>query len=111
MKRVKEILGLPPDEHFYVPDDVAEMYRAAGSAAWASAAARHAYVSGVRATPIARRSTALPRRHRSPGLGEEPPRVEARRRADRHARGNGRHPQRRGRRHPSDALGRRRPPR
>ncbi|MCZ7531107.1 MAG: transketolase [Acidimicrobiia bacterium] len=31
VKRVKEILGLPPDEHFYVPDDVAEMYRAAGS--------------------------------------------------------------------------------
>ncbi len=27
----KEILGLPPDETFFVPDDVAELYRAAGS--------------------------------------------------------------------------------
>ena len=26
----KEILGLPPDEHFYVPDDVLAMYREAG---------------------------------------------------------------------------------
>ncbi|MFP3901077.1 MAG: transketolase [Acidimicrobiia bacterium] len=28
--RTKEILGLPPDETFWVPDDVAEMYREAG---------------------------------------------------------------------------------
>src|SRR5690606_5660930 len=28
--RTKEILGLPPDETFWVPDDVAELYRAAG---------------------------------------------------------------------------------
>src|SRR5207342_1444071 len=28
--KVKEILGLPPDQDFYVPDDVLEYYRAAG---------------------------------------------------------------------------------
>lgn len=28
--RTKEILGLPPDETFWVPDDVAELYRTAG---------------------------------------------------------------------------------
>ncbi|HEX6238987.1 MAG TPA: transketolase [Acidimicrobiales bacterium] len=28
--RTKEILGLPPDQSFWVPDDVAEMYRQAG---------------------------------------------------------------------------------
>jgi transketolase len=28
--RTKEILGLPPDQQFWVPDDVAELYRAAG---------------------------------------------------------------------------------
>nr|MBA3302391.1 transketolase [Acidimicrobiia bacterium] len=27
----KELMGLPPDETFWVPDDVAELYRAAGS--------------------------------------------------------------------------------
>jgi transketolase len=27
----KEILGLPPDEHFWVPDDVLDLYRTAGS--------------------------------------------------------------------------------
>ena len=47
---VKELCGLPPDEHFSVPDDVLEMYRAAGRrgealrTAWS---ARHA----VAATP------------------------------------------------------------
>lgn len=30
VRRVKEILDLPPDEHFYVPDDVRDYYRAAG---------------------------------------------------------------------------------
>jgi transketolase len=28
--RVKELLGLPPDKDFYVPDDVLELYRTAG---------------------------------------------------------------------------------
>lgn len=31
IRRTKEVMGLPPDEHFYVPDDVLAMYRAAGS--------------------------------------------------------------------------------
>ncbi|HEV3496846.1 MAG TPA: transketolase [Actinomycetes bacterium] len=30
VRRTKEILGLPPDETFWVPDDVAELYRSAG---------------------------------------------------------------------------------
>ncbi|HEX6421097.1 MAG TPA: transketolase [Acidimicrobiales bacterium] len=30
IRTTKEILGLPPDEAFWVPDDVAELYRAAG---------------------------------------------------------------------------------
>jgi transketolase len=30
VRRTKEILGLPPDETFWVPDDVLELYRAAG---------------------------------------------------------------------------------
>jgi transketolase len=30
VRATKEILGLPPDEHFYVPDDVLAMYREAG---------------------------------------------------------------------------------
>ncbi|MGZ8735209.1 MAG: transketolase family protein, partial [Acidimicrobiia bacterium] len=30
VRAVKEILGMPPDEHFWVPDDVLEHYRAAG---------------------------------------------------------------------------------
>ncbi|MCU1457345.1 MAG: transketolase [Actinomycetia bacterium] len=30
VKVVKEILGLPPEEHFWVPDDVLRMYREAG---------------------------------------------------------------------------------
>jgi transketolase len=31
VRAVKEILGLPPDEHFFVPDDVLEYYRTAGA--------------------------------------------------------------------------------
>ena len=30
VRAVKEILGLPPDEHFFVPDDVLDFYRGAG---------------------------------------------------------------------------------
>ncbi|MGZ6927369.1 MAG: transketolase [Acidimicrobiia bacterium] len=30
IREVKELLGLPPDEQFFVPDDVLELYRAAG---------------------------------------------------------------------------------
>ena len=30
IRRTKEILGLPPDESFWVPDEVLDMYRAAG---------------------------------------------------------------------------------
>ena len=30
VRAVKEILDMPPDEHFWVPDDVLELYRAAG---------------------------------------------------------------------------------
>ncbi len=30
VRRVKEILDLPPDEHFFVPDEVLDYYRAAG---------------------------------------------------------------------------------
>lgn len=30
IRNTKEILGLPPDEQFYVPEEVREMYRAAG---------------------------------------------------------------------------------
>ncbi|MEY2422962.1 MAG: transketolase [Acidimicrobiaceae bacterium] len=30
IRATKEILGLPPDEHFYVPDDVLALYREAG---------------------------------------------------------------------------------
>ena len=30
IRTTKEILGLPPDEHFWAPDEVVEMYRAAG---------------------------------------------------------------------------------
>jgi transketolase len=31
VRAVKEILGLPPDEHFYAPDDVVSYYREAGA--------------------------------------------------------------------------------
>ncbi|MEO9224594.1 MAG: transketolase [Acidimicrobiales bacterium] len=31
IRRTKEVLGLPPDEDFYVPDDVLDYYRAAGA--------------------------------------------------------------------------------
>ena len=31
VRATKEILGLPPDEEFYVPDDVLDLYRSAGS--------------------------------------------------------------------------------
>jgi len=31
VKATKEILGLPPDETFYIPDEVLELYRAAGT--------------------------------------------------------------------------------
>ena len=31
IRAAKEVMGLPPDQTFYVPDDVLEMYRAAGA--------------------------------------------------------------------------------
>jgi transketolase len=31
VRAVKEIIGIPPDEHFYAPDDVVEYYREAGT--------------------------------------------------------------------------------
>jgi transketolase len=31
IRKAKEVMGLPPDQSFYVPDDVLELYRAAGS--------------------------------------------------------------------------------
>jgi transketolase len=31
IRATKEVMGLPPDETFYVPDDVLELYRAAGA--------------------------------------------------------------------------------
>ena len=42
--KVKEILGLPPDQDFYVPDDVLDYYRAAGRGA------RRCTPSGTNAT-------------------------------------------------------------
>jgi transketolase len=52
IRAAKEVMGLPPDEAFFVPEDVLELYRAAGSrgaehrAAWAE---RLAAYSGDRA--------------------------------------------------------------
>ena len=83
VRAVKEILGLPPDEHFVVPDDVLEYYRAAGvrgrgvREAWekADAAWRDA-----RAGPR-RGLRRVPRRPGLDGLGEQAP--DAGRRASR----------------------------
>ncbi|HJR24899.1 MAG TPA: transketolase [Acidimicrobiales bacterium] len=48
IRAAKEVMGLPPDEAFYVPDDVLELYRSAGSRgaevreAWAERRAAYA---------------------------------------------------------------------
>ncbi|MCL2394429.1 MAG: transketolase [Acidimicrobiaceae bacterium] len=46
IKITKEILGLPPEEHFWVPDEVVEFYREAGAR---GAEARKAWEAGLAA--------------------------------------------------------------
>ena len=77
----KAVMGLPPDESFYVPDDVLAMYRDAG-ASWACPA-REAWEAQLDATLGERRdewAAALDGRP-LPGMGEVAAQLGARREA------------------------------
>lgn len=52
IRRTKEVMGLPPDESFYVPDEVLELYRAAGSR---GAASRQAWQQRFDASAVDRK--------------------------------------------------------
>ena len=72
LRATKEVMGLPVDETFFVPDDVLDMYRAAGArgaperAAWQgrldalSAEARAEWDAGLTGSPVPGRDLDLP---------------------------------------------------
>ena len=72
IRATKEVMGLPPDETFYVPDDVLALYRAAGARGHAQARRMARPPRGLRRRP--RRARGLPHRPRAPRLGGQAPR-------------------------------------
>ena len=88
IREVKALLDLPPDEHFFVPDDVLAFYREAGTRG-APLVARVARAARRPARARSRTRRRLRRVHRGHGqdrLGGEDP-VVARRRRPGHPRG------------------------